>query len=139
MHTEITDNNVATVGCLFYDGDCPLCCRSASRFNRILAKRGFGLRPLQTPGVASRLGISERDLLREIRLLLADGRVLGGADAVAEIARHIWWAKPGWLLNCLPGVKHLFRMAYRLIAANRHCAAGRCSIQHRHGAFFKLP
>jgi len=31
-----------------------------------------------------------------MRLRLRDGRVFGGAAAVVEIARRIWWAWPLW-------------------------------------------
>jgi predicted DCC family thiol-disulfide oxidoreductase YuxK len=151
MNTENTDSIVGTAGWLFYDGQCPLCRAAARRFGRILARRGFGLRPLQSPGAAQRLGLDERDLIREMRLLLADGRNLGGADAVVEISRHIWWAWPLWLFSHLPGANPLLHASYRRLAAKRHCLGGRCGIEpakgstkaceprSRHSAFFEMP
>jgi predicted DCC family thiol-disulfide oxidoreductase YuxK len=126
LNTDMTDPSAEVAGWLFYDGDCPLCCESARRFGRILARRRFGLRPLQSPGTAERLGLEDRDLLREMRLLLADGRSFGGADAVVEIARHIWWAWPLWLISRVPGARPILRAAYRRMAANRHCVGGVC-------------
>jgi hypothetical protein len=63
-------------------------------------------------------------VLRETRLLLADGHNLGGADAVVEIARHIWWAWPLWFLSRGPGARPVLHAIYRVIAANRHCIGG---------------
>lgn len=131
MDTEITDNVVQPSGWLFYDGDCRFCRESVRRVERILARRRFHLCTLQSPEAAQRLGLSGSDLLREMQLLLADGRRLGGADAMVEIARHIWWAWPLWLVNMVPGTKTLLRAAYRYIAARRHCSAGKCMIDHR--------
>jgi predicted DCC family thiol-disulfide oxidoreductase YuxK len=139
VNTEITDNNVGTAGWLFYDGECRVCCESARRFGRILARRRFELRPLQSPGVAQRLGLGDRDLLRETRLLLADGRNLGGAEAVVEIARHIWWAWPLWLASRLPGARPVLHAIYRVIAANRRCFGGVCKIPRRRAWLNRLP
>lgn len=132
MHTEITDQNVGIGGWLFYDGECRLCCASARRVERILARRRVQLCTLQSPDAPQRLGLSDRALLREMRLLLADGRSLGGADAVVEIARRIWWAWPLWLFSRVPGVRPLLRAVYRVIAANRHCIGGVCNMPRRH-------
>jgi predicted DCC family thiol-disulfide oxidoreductase YuxK len=126
-----TDDSVGVAGWLFYDGECPFCCAIVHRFRRILARRGFGFRPLQSPGAAQQLGLEDRELLREMRLLLADGRTLGGADAVVEVARHIGWAWPLWLLTRLPGTRSVLRAIYRRIAANRHCINGVCGLPKR--------
>lgn len=165
MNTENTDTNVETAGWLFYDGECRLCCESARRVERILTRRRIRLCTLQSPDAPQRLGLSGRALLHEMRLLTADGRNLGGADAIGEIARHIWWAWPLWLISHLPGVTWLMRAVYRAIAANRHCIGGACELpphnarsekrkriitarekpthpdkpRHRHTAFLELP
>lgn len=139
MNTEIADNNVKIVGWLFHDGDCRLCRQSARRVAGLLGRRGIELRTLQSPDTTELLGLSGRDLLREMRLLLADVRNLGGADAVVEIARRIWWAWPLWLVSCVPGVKPLLRAVYRIVAANRHCQGGVCAIHRRHARLDWLP
>src|SRR5262245_11710015 len=101
VRAEITNDNLDSAGWVFYDGECAWCRASARRFGRILARRGFQLRPLQSPGVAEQLGLEDRDLLREMRLLLGDGHRFSGADAIVEITRHIWWAWPLWLFSWL--------------------------------------
>ena len=59
--------------------------------------------PLQDPRVGALLGMSREELLREIRLLLSDGRQFGGADAAVALAREIWWARPLVWFSKIPG------------------------------------
>jgi predicted DCC family thiol-disulfide oxidoreductase YuxK len=130
--TEYTDNKAGIAAWLFYDGECRLCRESAGRVESILARRRIRLCTLQSSEAPQRLGLSGRALLREIRLLLADGRNLGGADAVMEISRRIWWAWPLWLFSRVPGVRPLLHAVYRVIATNRYCIGGVCNIPRRH-------
>jgi len=127
----IPESSLGVAGWLFYDGECSMCCEAARRAERILAGQRFQLCTLHSPEASKRLGLSGRALYREMRLLLADGRNLGGADAVLEIARRIWWAWPLWVFSYLPGVKPFFHAVYRVIAANRHCIGGACKIPRR--------
>lgn len=132
MNTEITDNNVEQpVGWVFYDGECHLCLGWAKRLQGALDRRRFHLLPLQSPDAWRQLGLSGPAPLGEMRLLLTDGRNLGGADAIVEIARRIWWAWPLWAISRFPGAMPVLRAAYRMLAANRHCASGVCLITHR--------
>jgi predicted DCC family thiol-disulfide oxidoreductase YuxK len=110
-------------GFLFFDADCAFCTRTARWLAPILARRGFAVAPLQDPRVGALLGLSQQELLRELRFLLADGTQYGGADAVLAVARQIWWARPLVWLSHIPGMKPLLRSAYCWIAARRSCAA----------------
>jgi predicted DCC family thiol-disulfide oxidoreductase YuxK len=149
VHTEITDTIAKNNPCVYYDAECRFCCESVCRLAPILIRRGFAFRPLQSPEARQQFGSSDHALLREMRLSLADGRILGGADAVVEIARHVWWAWPLWLFSRLPGARRFLHALYQVIAANRHCLGGACRMpdprcrRHRahvrHRAFFKLP
>ena len=128
MTTEITDNNGihGRRSWLFYDAACPLCVVWAERFRGWLRRRGIYLLALQAPGVAERLGLSGRELLKEMRLLTAAGRVYGGAEAVSQIARQTWWGWPLFALSRAPGVMPLFARLYRRIAQRRNCHGGAC-------------
>jgi len=106
-------------GWLFFDADCHFCTRVARCLAAVLAKRQFGVAPLQDPRVSTMLNLSQPERMREMRVLLADGRHFGGADAV------LWLAK-------IPGFMKLLRVGYRWVAARRHCASAPCEIsQHR--------
>src|SRR5262249_12770661 len=109
--TEITDiNNVN--GCVFFDAHCRWCADLADRFGPLLRRHRFGLLPLQPPEVAQLLGVEADDLLTEMRLVVLNPArpqpqataIFGGADALIEIARRIWWAWPLCALAQIPGV-----------------------------------
>ncbi|TAL07235.1 MAG: DUF393 domain-containing protein [Verrucomicrobia bacterium] len=146
MNTEITDYNAKPpAGWVFYDGECKFCVRGARRWSGLFARRGYHWLPLQTPRTSERLKLSERDLRDEMRLLLANGRVVGGVDAWIVLFRSVWWL---WWLGALldlPGLHWLGNFTYRWFAKNRYCFSGRCELErqspttHRHTTFFELP
>lgn len=116
---------------VFYDADCTFCVDAARRFERALSRRRFELVPLQTPGTSAKLGVPDDELLDEMRLRLRDGTQFGGAAAVVEIARHIWWAWPLWALSRMPGAIRPMNAIYRWIASHRGCANGVCAMDAR--------
>ena len=71
--------------------------------------------------------ITEEQCMRAMQLVLPDGRVLEGADAVPELLRRIpRWRWAAVVLGA-PGVRGVARRVYRWIAANRmriSCAVG---------------
>ncbi len=139
MKTEITD--IADIeGWVLYDADCPFCRRLANWGRRTLQRRRLTLEPLQTPWVRQRLRMPEAQLLAEMRFLLPDGRCFGGAEALLEIARHVWWARPIRLFARVPGVRPALHAAYRWVAANRGCTGGRCAqrLERTHGHTIRL-
>jgi predicted DCC family thiol-disulfide oxidoreductase YuxK len=108
---------------LVYDAECPACRASALW----LLKRAMvaGATELDLLPAASRVRrarypeISEAACARAMQLVLPDGRVLGGADAVPEIVRRV----PRWrwiaTLFALPGTRAASRRAWAWIAARR--------------------
>jgi predicted DCC family thiol-disulfide oxidoreductase YuxK len=129
--SEVTDakGRSAARGWVLFDADCASCSAWARRFRRTLESRGFELAPLQSPRVRTLLNLPDDELLREMRLLTADGKVVGGADALIHLARRIWWAWPVYALARLPGVPALLAAAYRWFAARRHCLTGSCGMR----------
>lgn len=124
LASEFTDGKGRHArGWLFFDADCGFCTRFARRVAPILRHRGLAVAPLQDPRVGALLGLSQKELLLELRFLLSDGAQCGGADALFALAREIWWARPLVWLARIPGVKSLLDAGYRWVAANRSCAA----------------
>jgi predicted DCC family thiol-disulfide oxidoreductase YuxK len=122
--SEFTDTKSRHArGWLFYDADCHFCMKIARAVAPALIKRGFALAPLQDPRVSVLLGLSQSELLLEMRLLMSNGQQTGGADTAIALAHEIWWARPLVWLSRLPGMTQLLRRAYRWIAAHRKCAA----------------
>ena len=144
MNVAITKQEVSR-GWVFYDAECAFCVRGATRWGGLFERRGFRWLPLQSPGAAERLGIGGVALRDEMKLLLSDGRIVGGVDAWVVLFRTVWWLWPVGCLLTLPGLHWVGDYAYRWIALHRHRFVGRCEIQgqkpvhHRHGTFFELP
>lgn len=127
LASEMTDGKGRhACGWLFFDAECDHCKRIARRLAPILARRGLAVAPLQDPRVGALLGMTSEELLREMRVLLADGRHFGGADAVVALAREIWWARPVVWFSKLPHGREALRSWYRSIAAHRNCVAVSC-------------
>lgn len=94
-----------------------------------LRRRGFGIAALQEPWVLERVGLSEREVVEDLRLLLADGSHLAGVDAYRYAMRRIWWAVPLYGLSILPGCRALFDAAYRVFARHRHRVSAACRLE----------
>jgi predicted DCC family thiol-disulfide oxidoreductase YuxK len=130
LTNEYTDSKSSrhARGWLFFDADCRFCTKIARAIAPILERRGLALAPLQDPRVAPLLGLSQENLMREIHLLMSDGRQYGGADAVIALAAQVWWAAPLVWLSKIPGTTRALHAAYRTIAANRSCSAANCPL-----------
>ena len=136
-------------GWILYDGECAFCRSGVARGYRTLRRRGFKFAPLQAPWVPERVGLREAPSLREMLLVQPGGRVLGGADALREISRAIWWARPVYWAGAVPGIMPLARAIYRRVARRRHCLGTACRLSGgdaghgtghgASGAFYKLP
>jgi predicted DCC family thiol-disulfide oxidoreductase YuxK len=96
-----------------------------------LNRRGFKVVPLQSDFARARLNLSPDKLLDEMKLLTDAGQIFGGANALLQITRRIWWAWPLFALAQIPGMMSLARLIYRRIATNRHCLNGICRIQEK--------
>jgi predicted DCC family thiol-disulfide oxidoreductase YuxK len=133
VNTEITEytSRPPIHGWVLYDGECSLCISLARRFDSLLLSRGFRLTPLQTPWVRERLSFQAGAPFTEMGLLTTDGRAFGGADAIVEIARRIWWGRPFFVLAQIPGARPVLRAGYRRIADRRHCLGGACRMPRR--------
>ena len=129
LANEFTDRKERSArGWLFFDAECRFCTRTARWLTPILRRRGIGVAPLQDPRVGALLGMSRRELLKELRFLMSDGSHSGGADAVLTIAREIWWSRPLVWVSRVPAVKDVLHTAYGWIAARRKCGARQCSV-----------
>jgi predicted DCC family thiol-disulfide oxidoreductase YuxK len=143
VNTESTESK-GVRGWVYYDMACPLCRSGARLLGPLFSRRGFRWEPLQTPGVAARLGVTEFMLLEEMKLQLRDGRVVSGLDSWIVLLRAVWWLSPLGLAFSIPGIHRLGRAGYGWIARNRLCLGGSCTLagkvrHHRKIPFLDLP
>ena len=127
LASEFTDGKGRHArGWFFFDAECGFCTQIARWLWPILRSRGIDVAPLQDARVGALLGMSQGQLLREMRVILNDGGQYGGADAAVALAQEIWWARPlAWFAK-IPGAMKLLHRAYHSIAARRHSAATHC-------------
>ena len=118
-------------GWILYDGECGICRSWVPRWERLLKGRGFDIAPLQEEWVAERLEGKLDDLLSDIQLLLADGRLLSGPEAYRFVLRDIWWTRPLYWLTRLPLASRFFDACYRRFADNRHEISRSCGLDSR--------
>ena len=123
-------------GWFFFDAECGFCTRIARVLAPIVRRRGMDVAPLQDPRVRALLGLSKTDLMREMRVVMAEGTHSGGADAAVALAREFWWARPLVWLARVPVVMTALRRIYRWIAIRRHCTAAHCERAHSESLFF---
>lgn len=106
---------------VFYDQQCPLCCRTVLILNHFDV---FGCIDFQGAQSAAKNHpelnqIGEAQLLTDLYALDNQGRVYAGVATYAQILLAMRYSAPiGWLLK-LPGIYHLACKIYRNIADNR--------------------
>jgi len=116
-------------GWVLYDASCGVCARWVPCWAPTLARHGLAVAPLQAPWVAERLALSPDAALRDIRLLLRNGRQLTGADVYRHVMRRLWWTYPLYLLTVAPGLRRLFDGAYRAFADHRLRISAACGLR----------
>jgi predicted DCC family thiol-disulfide oxidoreductase YuxK len=126
-------NSKEPAGWILYDDSCGVCRRWVPFWEGALRRRGFDLAPLQAEWVRTKLQLSETELLHDLRLLLADGSQVCGADVYRHATRRIWWAWPVYLFSIAPGLRNLFDWAYRVFAANRYRVSSACGLDNQAG------
>ncbi len=114
-------------GIICYDGECTLCTGLITRWGHRLRRAGFRLAPLQMPAIQRRLGLS--GIPDEMKLITADGQIIGGADAVIAIAEGLGLSHDLVEGARSPLVGPLLRQLYVVVAKHRRCAGGVCRIR----------
>src|ERR1700693_1737947 len=107
---------------LLWDGDCGFCGRWILRWKSLTGDR---VNYAPSPGAALRFPeLPPEDFRQSVQLILPDGRVFSGAEAV--FLSRSFSPRRGWLLAAyrrLPGFAALAELAYRTIARHRGAAS----------------
>lgn len=115
-------------GWVLYDEGCGVCARWVPFWAPTLKRLDLDIAPLQARWVAERLGLAAETRMRDLRLLLDDGRQLVGADAYRYVMARLWWARPLGLLAGAPGLRDVFDAGYRAFADNRLGISHACGL-----------
>lgn len=123
------DGSVKHRGTIYFDAGCGLCSAGARRWQRLVEQRGFTLTPLQSLEAERILGLAPGALPGEVKLQTHNGAVLGGVDALAYVARYVWWGFPFHLLATIPPIRDLLRLAYLPVARHRQSISRVCKLR----------
>jgi predicted DCC family thiol-disulfide oxidoreductase YuxK len=115
-------------GWILYDDSCGFCRRWVPFWENTLRKRGFEIAPLQADWVKQKLQLNENDLLQDLRLLLANGKQIQGADTYRYAMKRIWWAYPVYLFSVAPLGRNIFDWSYGKFASHRYQISRACKI-----------
>jgi predicted DCC family thiol-disulfide oxidoreductase YuxK len=108
---------------LIYDGDCAFCTTCVQWIERHLGTQA-DLVAWQFTDLPA-LGVPQARAEHEVVWLGTDGRVDGGAQAIASllIDSGRLWRIPGTVMRVIP-IRWLAHLVYRLVADNRHRLPG---------------
>jgi predicted DCC family thiol-disulfide oxidoreductase YuxK len=112
---------------LVYDADCPVCRAAADWVRRnTVAPDTFEYLPCRSAETRSRFpAIAEAACLQAMHLVLQDGTILVGEQALPEILRRTRRYRLAALLFRFPGAGIVARFLYRAFADRRHRIAKR--------------
>lgn len=122
-------------GWILYDGECGFCFRWVHLWKKVVERRGFAVKDLQSAYADGSVQLSQESLLDDIRVLTRSGKLASGADAYLYVARHIWWALPFYAIFRLPVFNSLLWWGYRWFNRNRYRVSRHCPLprQARNG------
>jgi predicted DCC family thiol-disulfide oxidoreductase YuxK len=122
----MTERKANPTGWILYDDSCGFCRRWVPFWENTLRKRGFEIAPLQADWVREKLQLDDKSLLQDLRLLLANGGQIQGADTYRYAMKRIWWAYPAYLFSIAPLGRAIFNWGYRKFAAHRYQISQAC-------------
>lgn len=107
---------------LIYDAECPVCRAAADWVRRnAVVPDDFEYLPCRSAETRSRFpAIAEAACLQAMQLVLPDGTILAGEQALPEILRRMRRYRRAAVLFRLPGAGILSRFLYRAFARRRH-------------------
>ena len=116
------------VGWVLYDGACGFCFRWVHLWEKVIERRGFALKDLQSAVDDGSLEIPQQKLMDDILVLSPNGELQSGADAYLFVARRIWWAWPFYAIFRLPGFNWMLWQGYRWFNRNRYRISRHCAL-----------
>ncbi|MEE9424316.1 MAG: DCC1-like thiol-disulfide oxidoreductase family protein [Methylococcales bacterium] len=106
---------------VFYDEDCPLCCRTVATIQHFDIAESIDFKGLQSfasdqPQLAN---IDQTKLLKDLYAVDQNNRLYSGVDTYLQILKAMGYLAPFAYLLSLPGIYHCAQTIYRRIADKR--------------------
>ena len=106
---------------LIYDGKCPVCAGTMKWIRKNEFNGSFDMLACQAEQRAEHFPqVTRSECMRSMHLVLSDGMVLVGEEAIPEILKRLKGFRFVALLFKLPGAAALSRLAYRWFADRRY-------------------
>jgi predicted DCC family thiol-disulfide oxidoreductase YuxK len=111
---------------VLYDGLCRFCTASAKKLARLAGKDRVETVSFQEDGVLARFPeLSYDALMKRMHVVLPDGRVFAGAEAVTRVVAALPIVGPLAFGYYVPGIRQLAEVVYDAVAKNRYRIAGK--------------
>ena len=123
-----SESALPRAGWILYDGECGFCFRWVPLWKKVVERRGFAVKDLQSASADGSLQVPPENLLDDIRVLTRAGKMESGADAYLYVARQIWWAWPFYAIFRLPGFNGMLWRGYRWFNRNRYRISRHCPL-----------
>lgn len=109
---------------LIYDGTCPICSGTVEWIEKNEQEGAFEMVPCQSESLGLRYpDIDFDECMRAMQLVLPDGHVLAGEQALPEIFTRLRRYRAVALAFKLPGAETLLRILYQWFALRRYSIA----------------
>ena len=106
---------------VIYDGQCKFCRKSRELIGRLDLRGRLSFMRLEDEDVYRRFpSLDRNECKRELKIVLEDGRVLGGGEALIALWSLLPPTLPLGLLCRLPPLKALVKWSYRKWAKERY-------------------
>jgi predicted DCC family thiol-disulfide oxidoreductase YuxK len=106
---------------LVYDGRCPVCSGAMKWIQDNAVESSFDLLPCQSlQNSVPYRGIKRADCMQAMHLVLPNGTILAGEQALPEIVSRLRKYRFAGVLFKLPGASAVSRLAYRWFAVRRY-------------------
>jgi predicted DCC family thiol-disulfide oxidoreductase YuxK len=120
-------------GWILYDGRCGFCFRWVRFWRKVVERRGFAVKDLQSASADGMLHIPEENLLDDVQVLTRSGKLESGANAYLYVSRRIWWAWPFYAVFRLRGFNWMLWRGYRWFNRNRYRISRHCPLPQPRG------
>lgn len=115
-------------GCILYDGRCGFCLRWVHFWKKVVERRGFAIKDLQSAYADGSLQIPQENLLDDVQVLTRTGKLESGANAYLHVSRQIWWTRPFYAIFRLQGFNWILWRGYRWFNRNRYRISRHCPL-----------